>query len=29
MQPEAARDSKVTVFPMEERLAQAGGQKQA
>jgi len=29
MQPEAARDSKVTVFPKEERLAQAGGQKQA
>jgi cytoskeletal protein CcmA (bactofilin family) len=29
MQPEAARDNKVTVFPKEERLAQAGGQKQA
>ena len=29
MQPEAVRDSKVTVFPKEERLAQAGGQKQA
>jgi cytoskeletal protein CcmA (bactofilin family) len=30
MQPEAARDDrKVTVFPKEERIAQAGGQKQA
>jgi cytoskeletal protein CcmA (bactofilin family) len=30
MQPEASReDRKVTVFPKEERLAQAGGQKQA
>ncbi|MGH7934030.1 MAG: bactofilin family protein [Candidatus Binataceae bacterium] len=30
MQPEATRDDrKVTVFPKEERLAQAGGQKQA
>jgi cytoskeletal protein CcmA (bactofilin family) len=30
MQPEAARDDrKVTVFPKDERLAQAGGQKQA
>lgn len=30
MQPEGARDErKVTVFPKEERIAQAGGQKQA
>jgi cytoskeletal protein CcmA (bactofilin family) len=29
MQAESSRDSKVTVFPKEERLAQAGGQKQA
>lgn len=29
MQAEGARESKVTVFPKEERLAQAGGQKQA
>jgi cytoskeletal protein CcmA (bactofilin family) len=30
MQPESAReDRKVTVFPKEERLAQAGGHKQA
>jgi cytoskeletal protein CcmA (bactofilin family) len=30
MQPESARDErKVTVFPKEERLAHAGGQKQA
>lgn len=30
MQPEGAReDRKVTVFPKEERVAQAGGQKQA
>jgi cytoskeletal protein CcmA (bactofilin family) len=29
MQVEAPRESKVTVFPKEERLAQAGGQKQA
>jgi cytoskeletal protein CcmA (bactofilin family) len=30
MQPEAARDDrKITVFPKDERLAQAGGHKQA
>jgi cytoskeletal protein CcmA (bactofilin family) len=29
MQVDSSRDSKVTVFPKEERLAQAGGQKQA
>jgi cytoskeletal protein CcmA (bactofilin family) len=29
MQAEGARDSKVTAFPKEERLAQAGGQKQS
>ena len=29
MQVETGRDSKVTVFPKEERLVQAGGQKQA
>ena len=29
MQAESPRDSKVTIFPKEERLAQAGGQKQA